>query len=78
MTECAAVRKNGLDSCAGSEAFSLIEHFSGSGMHARAFREGGERAAEVDIIHGHGHDILKPSGMGHLDCAMLHIILTAS
>lgn len=56
----------------------MIEHFSGIGMHARAFREGGERAAEVDIIHGHGHDILKPSGMGHLDCAMLHIILTAS
>lgn len=43
-----------------------MEHFSGIGMHSRVFRQNGLRAAEVDKIHGAGHDILKESGFGYL------------
>lgn len=44
----------------------LIEHFSGVGMLTRVFREDGYVAAEVDKIHGKGHDILTDSGLGRL------------
>ena len=48
------------------QEIDLIEHFSGVGMLTRIFREDGYVAAEVDRIHGKGHDVLNDSGLGHL------------